>query len=153
NLFLTVCDAVQYIHQKGVLHLDLKPANILMDGEGQVKIIDLGVARAMSCEIAETTLNEVRPILGTLAYMSPEQCEAEPASINPCSDVYSLGVTLYELLCGRLPYEVSRTNIMQATRTIRESIPTRPSAVNPTLRGDLDAILLKCLQKDSPKRY
>ncbi len=154
DLMLHVCDAVQYGHQKGIIHRDLKPGNILVDGEGLIKIIDFGIARSTDSDVATTTLRtDSGQLLGTLQYMSPEQCEADPLGLDVRSDVYSLGVVLYELLCGELPYDVTKTTIVQAARVICEQPPTRPSAVARTVRGDLELILLRALEKDRRERY
>ncbi|MCG8407734.1 MAG: protein kinase [Phycisphaerales bacterium] len=154
ELFATVCDAVYHGHQKGVIHRDLKPTNILVDGTGQVKIIDLGVARSTNSDIAVTTLQtDVGQLVGTLQYMSPEQCSGDSHELDVRSDVYSLGLVLYELLCGQLPYDVSRTPIPNAVRIICEESSARPSCINQSLRGDLEIIVLKALEKDRWQRY
>lgn len=154
GLFAHVCDAVQYGHQRGVVHRDLKPGNILVDSNGHVKVIDFGVARCTDSDIAVTTLHtEAGQILGTLAYMSPEQCSADPNQIDTTTDVYSLGVILFELLTGRMPYDVSNMTIHSAARVICEKEPSRPSAFNRHLRGDLDTLVLKAIEKDRAKRY
>jgi hypothetical protein len=154
DLFAQVCDGVHHGHQKGIIHRDLKPHNILVDETGQPKIIDFGVARATDSDITLTTMQaDVRQLVGTLQYMSPEQCSGDPREIDVRSDVYSLGVVLYELLCGRLPYDLSETPVPHATRIIQEHDPTRPSTVTRSLRGNLEAILLKALDKDPKRRY
>lgn len=154
ELFSKVCDAVHHGHQKGIIHRDLKPGNILVDSHGQVKIIDFGVARSTDSDLAVTTLQtDVGQLIGTLQYMSPEQCEADPHDIDVRSDVYSLGIVLYQLLCGKLPYDVATMAIHQATRIIREQHPTRLSTVDRALRGDVETIALKALEKDRDRRY
>ncbi len=154
ELFAKVCDAIHHGHQKGIIHRDLKPSNILVDSTGQVKIIDFGVARSTDSDMAVTTLQtDVGQLIGTLQYMSPEQCEADPHDIDIRSDVYALGVVLYELLSGKLPYDVSRSKIFDGTRMIREQHPAKLSTLDRTLRGDVETIALKALEKERERRY
>jgi serine/threonine protein kinase len=154
KLFAQVCDAVHHGHQRGVIHRDIKPGNILVDSSGQVKIIDFGVARATDSDMAVTTQQTgVGDLIGTLQYMSPEQCAADPHDLDTRSDVYALGVVLYELLCGKLPYDLTRTPIPVAPRVICDRPPIRPSTIDRRLRGDLEVIVLKALEKDREQRY
>lgn len=154
SLFAKICEAVHHGHQKGVIHRDLKPGNILVDSSGEPKIIDFGVARSTGFDIAITTMQtDVGQLLGTLQYMSPEQCDADPNAIDTRSDVYSLGVVLYELLVGKLPYDVTGSSVYQAARQIRESEPVVPATLDRRLRGDLQIILLKALEKGREDRY
>jgi non-specific serine/threonine protein kinase/serine/threonine-protein kinase len=154
GLFADVCDAIHHGHQKGIIHRDIKPGNILVDSSGEPRIIDFGVARGTDSDMAVTTLQtDVGQLIGTLQYMSPEQCEAEPDDLDTRSDVYALGVVLYELLTDRLPYDLSRAAIHEAARMIREEAPVPPSTLDRTLRGDVETIALKALEKDRDHRY
>jgi tetratricopeptide (TPR) repeat protein len=154
ELFLNVCDAVHFGHTKGVIHRDLKPGNILVDGQGQVKVIDFGVARTTESDMAAATQQtKVGDLVGTLRYMSPEQCEANPHLLDARSDVYALGIVLYELLSGSFPYDLDSTPVYEAPRVIREVPPTPLSKVNRALRGDLETIVAKALEKVPARRY
>jgi serine/threonine protein kinase len=154
ELFLQVCAAVHHGHQKGIIHRDLKPANILVDQQGQVKIIDFGVARAAPApDSGGTLLTESGQLIGTLQYMSPEQVDAGGTLVDTRSDLYSLGVILYELLLGNLPYELPRDELIRAAVIVREQDPARPSTVDSSCRGDLEVILLKALRKEPGDRY
>ncbi len=148
------CDAVQHAHQKGVIHRDLKPDNILVDPSGQPKILDFGVAKATESDIQATTMHtDVGQLVGTLSYMSPEQVIADPLELDVRSDVYALGVVLYELLSQRMPYDVSGKPIHEAARMIREQEPTRLSVVSKVFRGDVETVVAKALEKDKTRRY
>lgn len=154
KLFIGVCQAIQHGHQRGVIHRDLKPGNILIDAHGAVKIIDFGVARSTDADLNLTALQtSVGEMVGTLKYMSPEQCQADPHDLDIRSDIYSLGVLLFELLSGRPPYDLYCTPIISAPRVICEEPPTRLSSVNRSLRGDIETIVGKTLEKDRQQRY
>jgi len=154
DLFRSVCDAVAHGHQKGVIHRDLKPGNILVDASGQPKVIDFGVARATDSDMALTTMNtDVGQLIGTLQYMSPEQFDADPNDIDVRSDVYALGVILYELLVGKPPYDLKKKALHEVARIVQEEDPTPLSAFGKTLKGDVAIIAGKCLQKDRSQRY
>ncbi|MCO6436603.1 MAG: protein kinase [Phycisphaerae bacterium] len=153
-LMARICDAVHYAHQKGVIHRDLKPGNILVDDLGQPKILDFGVARATDSDVQVTTMQtDVGQLIGTLAYMSPEQVLADPTELDTRSDVYALGVITYELLAGRLPHNLSRKMIPEAARMIREDDPAPLSTYNKIFRGDVETIVGKSLEKDKLRRY
>ena len=151
RLMIDVCRAVEYAHQRGVIHRDLKPGNILVDEEGRPKILDFGIARVTDVDIQTVTLEtRMGDLIGTVPYMSPEQCAGDPAAVDTRSDVYALGVVSYELLCGRLPYDCSDSSLPAVLRAIQEDPPT---AVRRELRGDLSVILLTALEKDPNRRY
>jgi eukaryotic-like serine/threonine-protein kinase len=183
RLFLQACRAVQHAHQKGVIHRDLKPSNLLIitpEGGPALKVIDFGIAKATAGRLTDHTLvTVVDQFIGTPAYMSPEQVEFDGLDVDTRTDVYSLGVLLYELLTGRTPLdgpELARAGPDEIRRRIREADPVRPSLalraldrdnlatvaahrqltgaklVN-RLRGDLDWIVLRCLEKDRTRRY
>jgi serine/threonine protein kinase len=183
RLFMTVCQAVQHAHQKGVIHRDLKPSNILVtlhDGSITPKVIDFGIAKATMSQLTEKTLfTQFHTFIGTPAYTSPEQVEMCGQDIDTRSDIYSLGVLLYELLTGRPPFDADalvNSGLEEMRRTIRETDPPRPSTrlaklskqeaasaaqrrgtepgrLSLLLRGDLDWIVMRCLEKDRTRRY
>lgn len=154
ELIATVCDGVDHAHQKGVIHRDLKPDNILVTSDGRPKILDFGVGRAIEPDVQMTTLEtDLGRVIGTLPYMSPEQATGDPRQLDTRSDVYALGVVAYEVLTGRLPYDLGGLSLPQALRSIQEAEPPRLSTIDRTLRGDLDTILHFALAKDKRARY
>jgi tetratricopeptide (TPR) repeat protein/predicted Ser/Thr protein kinase len=154
DLLARICDAVHAAHQNGVIHRDLKPGNILVDAGGQPKVLDFGVARATDSDIQATTLRtDIGQLIGTVPYMSPEQAAGDPAALDLRSDVYALGVLAYELLAGRLPYDLRNKLIHEAVRVIRETDPTPLSSVNRIFRGDVETIVARALEKEKARRY
>lgn len=162
ELFARVADAVQFAHGKGVIHRDLKPGNVLVSEAGEPKVLDFGVARVTDADIqAVTVQTDVGQIIGTLPYMSPEQVAGDVNELDTRSDVYALGVMLYELLAGRLPHDVRRKAIHEAARIIREEEPPRLGAGTSTgtlvssreLRGDVETIVSKAMEKEKDRRY
>jgi tetratricopeptide (TPR) repeat protein len=157
ELIAKVCDAVQHAHQQGVIHRDLKPDNVLVDdsgGDAQPKILDFGVARVVDPHGQTTTLHtSVGQIVGTVAYMSPEQAGADPSAVDTRSDVYALGVLCYQLLSGRLPHKVNPLSIAESVRAIVQDEAAPLSTVNRSLRGDVTTIVGKALDKERSRRY
>ena len=155
ELFLAVCDAVQYAHRNLIVHRDLKPGNILVTGDGQVKLLDFGIAKLLDAGRPSDTRTGLG--LMTPEYASPEQVRAEPVTV--ASDVYSLGVLLYELLTSRRPYRLTGPTPLEVERAVLEQEPERPSAcvtdprVRRRLRGDIDTIILTALRKEPARRY
>ncbi len=154
QLFLKVAQSVQFAHEKLVIHRDLKPANILVDARGEPHVIDFGIALPLYLEDSQTMHTSAAEILGTLSYMSPEQCtRGAGATLDVRSDLYSLGVVLYELLTGARPSDVTKMTLLEAIECIARGAVANPSQHDPSLRGDLETILLKALEKDPDRRY
>jgi tetratricopeptide (TPR) repeat protein/tRNA A-37 threonylcarbamoyl transferase component Bud32 len=152
EMMAKICDAVQHAHQRGLIHRDLKPGNILVDETGQPKILDFGIARVTDSDTRATRQTDVGQLVGTLAYMSPEQVLGNPLELDTRSDVYALGVIVYELLAGRLPHNLIG-NPLEVMRMIREENPQPLSSVNRLYRGDIETIVSKALEKDKTRRY
>jgi tetratricopeptide (TPR) repeat protein len=183
EVFIKVCQAIQHAHQKGIIHRDIKPSNILVtlhDGMPVPKVIDFGIAKATEGRLTDATVyTQLHQLIGTPAYMSPEQAEMSGLDIDTRSDIYSLGVLLYELLTGRTPFdakELMASSLDAMRKTICEKEPVRPSTrfaklegeelttiakrrstdtlkLLHQIKGDLDWIVMKCLEKDRSRRY
>ncbi|MCH7701895.1 MAG: protein kinase [Planctomycetes bacterium] len=157
ELIADTCDAVQFAHQKGVIHRDIKPGNILIDessGRPRPKVLDFGVARITDSDIQVTTQQtDVGQLIGTIGYMSPEQFSGDVQEIDTRSDVYALGVLTYELLAGRPPYDTMNCSVAEAARIIRDDEPRRLSATDKSLAGDIATIIGRAMEKDRQRRY
>ena len=151
ELLAKVSAAVEHAHQRGVIHRDLKPGNILVGEDGQPKVLDFGVARRI--DVPATLATETGQLLGTVAYMSPEQVQAVPGSIDTRTDVHALGVILFRLLAGRLPYGLGDPSLPELARRIVEDEPTRLGSIDATLKGDLEVIVARAMAKDKERRY
>lgn len=154
ELFAKICDAVHHAHERGFIHRDLKPGNIFVEPGGQPKVLDFGVARPTSVGDDGVTLQtDVGQLIGTIPYMSPEQLGGDPQGIDRRSDIYSLGVCLYEILSGRLPHDLRGKLIHEAARVVIEDEQTSLSSIDRRLAGDIDTIVGKALEKDRTRRY
>ena len=169
KVFSTVCDAVQYAHQKGVIHRDLKPSNILVDSAGNPKVLDFGLAKVLTAPV-ETVISLSQQVIGTLPYMSPEQARGNPDDIDTRTDIYALGIILYEILTGHYPYPVAG-QMAEVLKHIAETPPTPPSrqwtadsgvtrrsskhlrAGKCPIDNDLQTVVLKTLAKERERRY
>jgi serine/threonine protein kinase/Tfp pilus assembly protein PilF len=154
ELVAKISDAVHHAHQRGIIHRDLKPSNILVDTAGQPKILDFGVARATDSDLKTTTAQTSAGLLiGTLPYMSPEQVRGDPRALDTRCDVYALGIILYRLITGGLPFDVERLSMPEAIRVITDEDVPHLSSINRVFRGDLETILRKALEKEPQRRY
>lgn len=156
KLFVQICQAVEYAHSHGVVHRDLKPGNVLIDDEGNPHVLDFGLAKATDQADTEESLTThvslPGQVLGTLSYLSPEQAAGTPGEVDRRTDVYALGVTLFEALTDSLPFDTTGRP-SQVIQRILEAPPARPSSLSDRVDADLETILLKALEKDKGRRY
>lgn len=154
ELLSRVCSAVHHAHQRGVVHRDLKPGNILVTSDGQPKILDFGVAALTDGSYETTTLHtRTGQFVGTLPYMSPEQVSGDPRAVDTRTDVYALGVLGYEMLTGRLPLDLKDKPLPEAVRIIQEQAPPSMSTMDRALGGEVQRLIAKAMEKDRDRRY
>ena len=155
RLFVEIASAVHSAHESGVIHRDLKPANVLVDAEGRPRVLDFGLARIARSDLAlsMSTQPATGGIAGTPQFMSPEQISGTHEELDRRTDVYALGVILFQLLTDELPYDLAGKSLPEMARTVCEKPPRRPEGIDPSLRGDLSTIVLKALEKEPGRRY
>jgi len=166
ELFARVCDAVQHAHEKNVVHRDLKPSNVLVvdastnSGDASTtrvplapKVLDFGIARLVEPGVESSIATQTGQVLGTLAYMAPEQARGDTSGVAGPTDVWALGVVLFELCTARRPFAIDGLPLAAAIRRIEQDEPPRPSSIDTRWRGDVDRIVAKCLEKDRARRY
>jgi serine/threonine protein kinase len=154
ELFIKLADAVQHAHDRGIIHRDLKPANVLIAEGGQPKVLDFGIARASGGDLQRITVQTGHgQLMGTLAYMSPEQLRGRPTEVDARTDVYALGVMLYRLLAERMPFDVNNLPWPEAIQHMLSADPAPLSSVDEQLAGRLDAIVSCAMARDAEARY
>lgn len=154
ELFHRACEAISFAHEMKILHRDLKPANLLVDKWGRVKVIDFGVARAANGDLGIAGVRtETGQLIGTVQYMSPEQIGGDPRAIDLRSDVYALGVIMYEMLLDAHPYDVRGLPLHEAARVVTSAKVEPPRSVDPTIDEELEKIVMTCLERDRMRRY
>jgi TolB-like protein len=154
ELVARICDAVHHAHERGIVHRDLKPGNVLVGPDGQPKVVDFGVAQVRGAAVALSTVaTAAGELVGTVPYMSPEQIAGAPGRVDAASDTYAIGVILFRLLTGRLPFAGDEPSLPELARRIAEEEPPRLGQIDPTLGGDLERIVACALAKDRAHRY
>jgi len=154
RLFVKLAEAVQHAHERGVIHRDLKPGNVLVAESGQPKVLDFGIARAIGADVPRLTIQTAHgQLMGTLAYMSPEQLRGRSSEVDTRSDVYALGVLLYRLLAERLPFDVSGLPWAEAIQHVLEDDVTPIGSVNDTLAGPIEQVVARAMSRDVAGRY
>lgn len=153
RLLVRVCAGVEAAHRIGIVHRDLKPANVLVGGDGVPRVLDFGIARVVDGSRGATALTVPGGVIGTLAYLAPEQLETGAEAAGPAADVYALGVMLHELLTGRLPVETDDVPLAEVARRLQERPTARLTGIDPRFRGDLDVIVQTALAVDVARRY
>ncbi len=154
TLFVQAANAVHHAHRRGVLHRDLQPSTILVDVTEKVTVVNFGVMHAVDLDIALAAAHaEVDGLFDSVQHWSPEQCRADRSAIDRCTDIYALGLILFELLCDEPPYDVRHMPFARAAHAIGTAVPTKPSLLSRSAKGDLETIVLKALEKERSRRF
>ena len=153
DLMIAVCEAVQHAHDRGIVHRDLKPANVLVSEDGQPKVLDFGIARATGLGVHSTFQTAHGQLLGTLAFMSPEQLRGATDMVDERSDVYALGMMLYRLMAGRLPFDVGDLSLLEAAQRILNASVPRLGLFNSELEGPIEMVAARAMASDRTRRY
>ena len=153
ELVAKICDGVQHAHERGVIHRDLKPANVLVGNDGQPKILDFGVARATGLDVQSAVQTSHGQLIGTLAYMSPEQLQGNTSAVDERSDIYALGILLYRLLTGRLPFDLVDLPWLEAATRILQTDPPLVGSIDRALAGPLEQMTAHAMARTNERRY
>jgi len=153
RLTIAICEAVQHAHDRGIVHRDLKPANVLVTEDGQPKVLDFGIARAVGLDMYSSVQTAHGQLLGTLAFMSPEQLRGSADAVDGRSDVYALGVLLYRLMADRLPFDVGGMQLVEAVQRILNTTAPPLGSIDPALAGSLEEVVARAMSPDRTHRY